>query len=130
MSSKELDRLAVVHEAALAEPSATYRTVAQRFQVTREEVCQYMVVLRRLPADLRAMVEQERDPARLRTLSLRQLLRIARLPSAGARRSAFACRLQPHDDHRHSGHARRGGDGVPRLSRARPHLKARRLTRT
>ncbi len=49
-----------------------------------------MVVQKRLPPDLRATVEQECDPSRLRALSLRQLLRIARLPSAGVRRLAFA----------------------------------------
>jgi hypothetical protein len=78
-----------IYEAALAEPGATYRTVARRFRVTREEVCQYMVALRRLPDDVRSIVERERDPGRLRVLSLRRLLRIARLP-AQKRRSAFA----------------------------------------
>ncbi len=71
-----------MYEAALAEPGASYRTIAQRFGATREEVCQYMVVLKRLPAELRAVVEQETDPSRLRTLSLRRLLRIARLSSS------------------------------------------------
>jgi hypothetical protein len=33
-----------LYEAALADPGATYRTVARRFGVTREEICQYMVV--------------------------------------------------------------------------------------
>jgi hypothetical protein len=78
------------YETALAEPGETYRTVVERFRVTREEVCQYMVVLTRLPDALRTVVEQETDPSRLRTLSLRQLLRIARLPSLSAKRLAFA----------------------------------------
>jgi hypothetical protein len=54
------------YEAALAEEGATYRTVARRFQVTREDVCQYMALLKRLPPDVRARVESEREAIRLR----------------------------------------------------------------
>jgi hypothetical protein len=67
-----------IYEAAMAEPGATYRTVARRFGVTREEICQYMVVLNRLPPEIVAVVESERDPLRLRQFSLRRLLAIAR----------------------------------------------------
>ena len=67
-----------IYEAALAEPAASYRTVARRFGVTREQICQYMVVLNRLPPELIAVVEHERDPLRLRGFSLRRLLAIAR----------------------------------------------------
>ncbi|MCU1282159.1 MAG: hypothetical protein JWM53_5705 [bacterium] len=78
------------YEAALAEEGATYRTVASLLQVTREEVCQYMALLKRLPPDVRTRVEGEREPVRLRSFSLRRLLEIARLPSDAAKRSAFA----------------------------------------
>ena len=66
-----------LYEAALAEPGATYRTVARRLGVTREEICQYTVVLKRLPPEMIAAVEHERDPLRLRQFSLRRLLAIA-----------------------------------------------------
>ncbi|PZS10285.1 MAG: hypothetical protein DLM64_08900 [Solirubrobacterales bacterium] len=39
------------YQCAMGEEGATYRTVARRFQVTREEVCQYMALLNRLPSD-------------------------------------------------------------------------------
>jgi len=71
-----------VYEAALAEPGASYRTVARRFGVTREEICQYMVVLRRLPPEMIAAVEYERDPVRLREFSLRRLVAVARSRTA------------------------------------------------
>jgi hypothetical protein len=67
-----------LYEAALAEPGATYRTVARRLGVTREEICQYTVVLKRLPPEMIAAVEHERDPLRLRQFSLRRLLAVAR----------------------------------------------------
>ena len=52
-----------LYEAALAEPGATYGTVARRFGVTREEICQYMVVLKRLPPEMIAAIEHERSPS-------------------------------------------------------------------
>jgi hypothetical protein len=78
-----------IYEAALAEPQATYRTVAQRFGVAREDVCQYVVLLKRLPGDLIAAVEQ-RCPSQLRSYSLRQLLSIARMKNEAMMRAAFA----------------------------------------
>jgi hypothetical protein len=50
--------------------------------VTREEICQYMVVLKRLPSEMIAALEHERDPLRLRQLSLRRLLAAARSSTA------------------------------------------------
>ena len=82
------------YEVALAEEGASYRKVARHFQVTREEVCQYMALLKRLPEDVRMRVESEREPERLRSFSLRRLLGIARLPSDAAKRSAFAAVLK------------------------------------
>jgi hypothetical protein len=38
-------------------------------------------------------VEQEHDPSRLKALSLRQLLRVARLPCPVAQRAAFEALL-------------------------------------
>jgi hypothetical protein len=87
------------YEAALADEGASYRTVARQFRVTREEVCQYMALLRRLPNDVRSRVESEREPIRLRSFSLRRLLEIARLPSDAAKRSAFAAVTSGGDNH-------------------------------
>lgn len=75
-----------IYEAALAEPGATYRTVARRFQVTRQEICQYMALVKRLPTAVLSAVEAERDPLRLRRFSLRHLLAIARLGRFGEAR--------------------------------------------
>ena len=49
---------------------------------TREEVCQYLTLLRRLPPDLVSAVEKEKQPAALRKLSYRKLLAIARSDQA------------------------------------------------
>ena len=46
--------------------------------MTREEVCQYLTLLRRLPADLVSAVEKEKQPEVLRKLSYRKLLALAR----------------------------------------------------
>ncbi len=46
--------------------------------MTREEVCQYLTLLRRLPEELVSAVEKETRPDALRTLSYRRLLAIAR----------------------------------------------------
>lgn len=67
----------------------SYGKVAKKFGVTREEVCHYATVVKRLPADLVAEVERERDPLRVRRLNLRALLRIARLEGRGRQRAAF-----------------------------------------
>lgn len=67
-----------IYEAALAERGATDGTVARRLGVTREGICQYMVVLKRLPPEIIAAVEHERDPLQLRQFSLRRLLAMAR----------------------------------------------------
>jgi hypothetical protein len=77
------------YEQALAEEGASYRTVACSFGVTREEVCQYMTLLKRLPADIRKRVESEGEPIHRPSFSLRRLLEIARLHSDSAKRSAF-----------------------------------------
>lgn len=69
-----------LYEAAMAEQPGSYRDIARRFQVTREEVCHYLTLVRRLRPDLLAVVEHEQQPDRMRAYSLRRLLRIARLP--------------------------------------------------
>ena len=66
------------YEAATAGGTRSYREVAQEFGVTREEVCQYLTLLRRLPANLVSAVEMERRPEILRTMSYRKLLALAR----------------------------------------------------
>jgi hypothetical protein len=65
--------------------------VAAVFGVTRAAVCQYLVLLERLPSEVLARVEVESDPARLRDQSLRRLVRIARLRDPAARRAALSC---------------------------------------
>jgi ParB-like chromosome segregation protein Spo0J len=70
------------YEAATAGGTRSYRQVALEFGVTREEVCQYLTLLRRLPPDLVSAVEKEQQPAVLRRLSYRKLLAIARSDQA------------------------------------------------
>jgi hypothetical protein len=86
------------YDAALAEAGASYRTVAQLFQVTREEVCQYVALIRRLPPDVIARVDEEREPSRCRLLSLRRLLAIARLSDDETKRRCFAALMPTLDD--------------------------------
>jgi hypothetical protein len=57
------------YEAATAGGTCSYRQVAQKFGVTREEVCQYLSLLKKLPADLVATIEKEERPEVLRGLS-------------------------------------------------------------
>jgi hypothetical protein len=68
----------------------SFGRVAKRFGVSREEVCHYVTLVTRLPADLVAVVEAEREPLRLRRFSLRALLRVARLKGHGPQHDAFA----------------------------------------
>jgi hypothetical protein len=60
----------------------SYRDIAQAFGVTREEVCQHLTLLRRLPDDLVSAVEMEKRPEILRRLSYRKLLAMARSDQA------------------------------------------------
>jgi hypothetical protein len=57
--------------------------------VTREEVCHYVTSGRRLPQEIVSAVEAEQDPRRLKKLSLRQLLMIARMPTIESQHRAF-----------------------------------------
>ncbi len=72
------------------EVEGSYGKVARRFGVTREEVCRYVTVLKRLPAELVAAVEGEPDPHRQRRFTLRALLRVARLKGPRRQHEAFA----------------------------------------
>jgi hypothetical protein len=47
--------------------------------VTRAAVCQYLAIVKRLPAEAVRTLEAESDPARLRELSMKSLVRIARM---------------------------------------------------
>ena len=78
------------YERALAGGRRTYQQVADRFAVTRSAVCQYLTIIKRLPADLVQAVEAETNPARRRALSMKRLVGIARLDSDEARRAAVA----------------------------------------
>jgi DNA-binding transcriptional regulator YdaS (Cro superfamily) len=51
--------------------------VARAFGMTRAGVCQYLTLVRRLPAELLDQVEAETDPRCLRKLTLRRLLEAA-----------------------------------------------------
>jgi DNA-directed RNA polymerase sigma subunit (sigma70/sigma32) len=66
------------YEAATAGGTRSYREVARDFGVTREEVCQYLTLLKKLPVDLVKSVEMETRPEVLRTMSYRRLLAQAR----------------------------------------------------
>ncbi len=70
------------YEAATASGTRSYREVAREFGVTRQEVCQYVTLLRRLPGGLVPAVENEKRPEVLRKLSYRKLLAIARSDQA------------------------------------------------
>lgn len=62
--------------------------IAAQFGVTRQEVCQYLTLVKRLPVDVIRRIERESVPRRLRRLSLRRLLTIARVPTAAQRLKA------------------------------------------
>ena len=66
------------YEAATAGGTRSYREVAKEFGVTREEVCQYLSLLKRLPDDLVKGIETETRPEVLRAMSYRRLLMMAR----------------------------------------------------
>jgi ParB-like chromosome segregation protein Spo0J len=75
------------YEAATAGGTRSYREVAQEFGVTREEVCQYLTLLRRLPVDMVKAIETETRPEALRKMSYRWLLTMARSAPVDAVRS-------------------------------------------
>jgi hypothetical protein len=69
---------------------AAREQVAAMLGVTPAAVCQYLVLLQRLPSEVLARGEAESDPDRLRDLSLRRLVRIARLQHPAHRRAALS----------------------------------------
>ncbi len=69
-------------QAALAQ-HGTAAEVARAYGVTRASVCQYLTLLRRLPAELLAEVEVEKDPVKLSKLTLRRLLKASRAKGEG-----------------------------------------------
>ena len=92
-----------IYQRAL-EVEGSYGNAAKRFGVTREEVCQYVTLVKRLPPDVVATVENERDPSHIRGLSLRALLGIARLDDPKQQWAAFAAlTLAAGESARHSG---------------------------
>jgi hypothetical protein len=58
------------YEEAVARGVGSYRHVARTFGVTREEVCQYLTLLRSLPPELVRALENETRPEVLRQHSL------------------------------------------------------------
>jgi ParB-like chromosome segregation protein Spo0J len=77
-----------VYERELDGGRRTYQEVADRFGVTRAAVSQYLAIVKRLPDDVVRAVEAETSPTRLRALSMKRLVRIARLSTEEARRAA------------------------------------------
>lgn len=76
-------------ERALAELGSEAE-VARVHGMTRAGVSQYLALARRLPADFLDRWEVETEPARLRKLSLRTLVAIAREEGEGKRRRRLA----------------------------------------
>jgi hypothetical protein len=64
--------------------------VARAYGLTGASVCQYLTLVRRLPADLLDQVEAVTDRDRLKRLSLRQPLAVAQVEGEGMRRRQFA----------------------------------------
>ena len=71
------------------EVEGSYGKVAKKFGVTRQEVCHYVTVVRRLPPDLVASVENETNQKQVRRMNLRALLGIARMDGVRQQRRAF-----------------------------------------
>jgi hypothetical protein len=65
------------------------REVAKQFGVTRQEVCHYVTLVKRLPEDLVELVAAERDSVRARRFNLRVLLRIVRLATTEEKRGQW-----------------------------------------
>jgi len=78
-----------VYAAAIRGGARSYAQVAQEFGVAREEVCQYVALVRRLPSEVVVHLEEGFGESCPSSMSLRALLRIARLPSDAAKRDAF-----------------------------------------
>jgi len=76
------------YERELAGGRRTYQQVADQFGVTRAAVCQYMTIVKRLPDDVVRVIEEETSQGRLRVLSMKRLVGIARLHTKDARRTA------------------------------------------
>ena len=63
----------MVYENALRSAKGlSYADVAKQFGVTRVEVCQYVTIVRRLPAAAVTQVQSETDARRLRSLLIPQ----------------------------------------------------------
>jgi hypothetical protein len=86
-------RQARAYEQDLADGRRTYQQVADRFGITRAAVCQYLAIIKRLPNDVVRAVEAETSPTRLRALSMKRLVEIARLDTEEAKRAALAALL-------------------------------------
>ena len=78
------------YESALKVPGASYATVGKQFGVSRIEVCHYVTLVRRLPARALQVVAHETDAKRLRVLSLRKLIAIARINNEQLKQAAFS----------------------------------------
>lgn len=75
-------------EAALA--TASRREVAKQFGLSLSSLDHYLLIVRRLPADIIEVVENERNPARIAEFGIQVLYLIARLPTDEEKRRQFA----------------------------------------
>lgn len=71
---------------AALERHRTAAGVARAFGITRASVCQYLTLLRRLPTEVLAQVEAEKDAAKLKGFTLRKLLDVAKVEGPAERR--------------------------------------------
>jgi hypothetical protein len=79
-----------IYESACQGGSRSYAQVAKEFGVAREEVCQYVALVRRLPSAIVSHLEHHVGEACPSSMSLRTLLSIARLPTEPAKLATFA----------------------------------------
>jgi hypothetical protein len=79
-----------VYERELGGGRRTYQQVADQSGITRAAICQYMTIINRLPADLIDALDAKTDSTQVRSLSMKKLLRIARLGDDAAQRAAVA----------------------------------------
>jgi hypothetical protein len=79
---------------AALERHGTAAGVARAYGVTRASVCQYLTLVRRLLPAVLAALEVEKDPVKLRQLTLRRLLEVAHAEGQGERRRQLRALLE------------------------------------
>jgi hypothetical protein len=82
--SRTVVRARELQKAVLEAGSAA--DVARAFGITAAGICRYLTVLRRLPAVLLDRGDAEQEPVRLKAVSLRKPLGVAKIERVGERR--------------------------------------------